>query len=169
MHKQDRAKHPGPMTELEYWNERAASLASIAQQLRADRLQKVARVLELAGSTYHPAFKRMCAEVDVAAHDAAENVRFLRPLQRYLEKLSTMDDFTALVEHFKPLLHVMLLIWKHSVTYSSSARFATLLREVCNDLIMQVRKCFTHGNVRQPVTAALSSRRHRGFIVPFMG
>ncbi|KAF6247881.1 dynein heavy chain, N-terminal region 1-domain-containing protein, partial [Scenedesmus sp. NREL 46B-D3] len=79
-------------------------------------------------------------DVESARQEASENVRFLQPLRRFLEKLNTMDDFVALADQFKPLLHVMLLIWKHSSSYSSSARFATLLREVCNDLIMQARK-----------------------------
>lgn len=80
-------------------------------------------------------------DVEAARQEAGENVRFLKPLRRFLEKINTMDDFVALADQFKPLLHVMLLIWKHSSSYSSSARFATLLREVCNDLIMQVRVC----------------------------
>jgi dynein heavy chain len=77
-------------------------------------------------------------DVEAARQEASENVKFLKPLRRFLEKVNTMDDFVALADQFKPLLHVMLLIWKHSSSYSSSARFATLLREVCNDLIMQV-------------------------------
>jgi dynein heavy chain len=77
--------------------------------------------------------------VQAARQEATENVRFLEPLRKLLEKLNTMDDFVALSDHFKPLLHSMLLIWKLSSSYSSSARFATLLREICNGLIMQVR------------------------------
>lgn len=65
-------------------------------------------------------------------------MRFLEPLRKLLEKLNSMDDFVALSDHFKPLLHSMLLIWKLSSSYNSSARFATLFREICNELIMQV-------------------------------
>lgn len=79
-------------------------------------------------------------DVQKSRQEATENVRFLEPLRKLLEKLNTMDDFVALSDHFKPLLHSMLLIWKLSSSYSSSARFATLLREICNDLIMQVRR-----------------------------
>lgn len=85
-------------------------------------------------------FAACCVQdVQKARQEATENVRFLEPLRKLLEKLNTMDDFVALSDHFKPLLHSMLLIWKLSSSYSSSARFATLLREICNDLIMQVR------------------------------
>lgn len=77
-------------------------------------------------------------DVEAARHEANENVKFLKPLRKYLEKLNTMDDFVGLTDQFKPLLHTLMLIWKNSKTYNSSARFATLLREICNDLIMQV-------------------------------
>lgn len=77
-------------------------------------------------------------DVEAARQEANENVKFLKPLRKYLEKLNTMDDFVALTDQFKPMLHTMLLIWRHSKCYNCSARFATLLREICNDLIMQV-------------------------------
>lgn len=51
-----------------------------------------------------------------------------------------MDDFTALTELFKPMFHTMLLIWKHSGFYYTSAKMVTLIREMCNDLIMQACK-----------------------------
>ena len=51
-----------------------------------------------------------------------------------------MDDFTALTELFKPMFHTMLLIWKHSGYYNTSAKMVTLIRETCNDLIMQACK-----------------------------
>ena len=51
-----------------------------------------------------------------------------------------MDDFTALIELFKPMFHTMLLIWKHSGHYNTSAKMVTLIREMCNDLIMQACK-----------------------------
>jgi dynein heavy chain len=51
--------YPGPLTELDFWAERAGNLNSIHDQLSSDRVQKVVKVLELARSTYHPAFERL--------------------------------------------------------------------------------------------------------------
>jgi len=67
-------------------------------------------------------------------------VKYLKPLRKYLEKMNSMDDFTALIELFKPMFHTMLLIWKHSGYYNTSAKMVTLIREMCNDLIMQACK-----------------------------
>ena len=78
-------------------------------------------------------------EVEAALAEAVDNVRFLTPLRKHLEKLSTMDDFVALADLFKPIMHTVLLIWKHSGHYCSATRLTTLLQEICNDLINQVR------------------------------
>ncbi|KAF6251999.1 flagellar outer dynein arm heavy chain beta [Scenedesmus sp. NREL 46B-D3] len=51
--------YPGPLTELDFWVERAGNLTSIYEQLCGEKIQKVVKVLELANSTYHPAFERL--------------------------------------------------------------------------------------------------------------
>lgn len=70
--------------------------------------------------------------------EANDNVKFLRPLKKYLEKLNGLDEFVALVELFKPIMHTLSLIWRYSANYNTSARFVTLMQQLCNDLIMQV-------------------------------
>ncbi|KAK9808985.1 hypothetical protein WJX72_007373 [[Myrmecia] bisecta] len=132
--------YPGPLTELDFWTERAANLNSIHQQLAGERIRKVVTVLELAKSTYFPAFNRLFKDVNLAMEEANDNVKFLKPLRKYLEKMNCSDDFTALVDLFKPAMHTLLLIWKHSGHYNTAARVVTLLRETCNDLIMQACK-----------------------------
>ena len=91
-------------------------------------------------------------DVQAAQEEATDNVRFLKLLRKNLDKLNLLDEFVALVPLFKPVFHTMLLIWKHSKYYNTSARFVTLLQEICNDLIMQVRtgssrERFYHGRM----------------------
>ena len=57
----------------------------------------------------------------------------------------------GLTELFRPIFHTLLLIWKHSRFYNTAGRLVTLIREVCNDLIMQTCK-FTPGG--SPAAAA---------------
>lgn len=70
------------------------------------------RILELARSTYFPAFERLSQEVAKEQEEATEIVRYLKPLKPYFEKLSMMDDFVALADVFVPILHILLLVWK---------------------------------------------------------
>eukprot|EP00201_Polytomella_parva_P017476 CAMPEP_0175071536 /NCGR_PEP_ID=MMETSP0052_2-20121109/19298_1 /TAXON_ID=51329 ORGANISM="Polytomella parva, Strain SAG 63-3" /NCGR_SAMPLE_ID=MMETSP0052_2 /ASSEMBLY_ACC=CAM_ASM_000194 /LENGTH=4543 /DNA_ID=CAMNT_0016338719 /DNA_START=12 /DNA_END=13643 /DNA_ORIENTATION=- len=132
--------YPGPMTELKFWNERSTNLNSIYEQLTGEKVQKVVTALELVNSTYHPAFLRLLKEVQACREEANENVKFLKPLHKYLDKLELMDEFISLVDLFKPIMHTLLLIWKHSRFYNTSARFVTLMQETCNSLIDQARK-----------------------------
>lgn len=103
------------------------------------------QILELSKSTYHPGFDRLCREVAAARVEANDNVKFLAPLQRYFEKLNMADEFPVLVELFKPIIHTLMLIWKHSKHYNTAARLVVLMREISNDLIMQACK-FVEGN-----------------------
>lgn len=41
---------------------------------------------------------------------------------------------------FKPMLHIILLIWKNSKHYNTPARLVVLMREICNSLIIQACK-----------------------------
>ena len=77
--------------------------------------------------------------------ESNDNVKFLAPLQRYFDKLNMADDFQMLVDLFKPIMHTLLLVWKHSGYYNTAPRLVVLIREVCNDLIMQACK-FLEGN-----------------------
>ena len=44
---------------------------------------------------------RLVEEVEAGAAEAADNVRFLAPLRRQLERLSGSDDFATLPDVFK--------------------------------------------------------------------
>ena len=75
-------------------------------------------MLDVTKSTYFPSFNRLCAEVSAARVEANNNVNYLAPLVRYLERLNMSDEFPALVEQFKPIMHLLLLVWKHSRYYN---------------------------------------------------
>ena len=101
------------------------------------------KVLDLTKSTYCTPFNRLCKEVSAACDEANDNKRYLATLQPTLEKLaSSMADaesFQALTEAFRPTVHLIMLIWKHSKYYNTPARLVVLMREICNDLIAQAR------------------------------
>eukprot|EP00898_Chlorokybus_atmophyticus_P007698 jgi/Chlat1/792/Chrsp104S01257 len=128
--------NPGPLAELEFWTAKAANLNSIHEQLSSEKVRKVVRALELAKSTYFPAFNRLCREVALGRLEANDNLQFLKPLRKYFERLNSPDaDFLQLAEMFKPIMHLLLLVWKHSKYYNTAARLVILMREICNDLI----------------------------------
>jgi dynein heavy chain len=97
----------------------------------------VVKVLEVTKSTYFPSFNRLCIEVSAARVEANNNVNYLNPLVRSFERLNMSDEFPQMSELFKPMMHLLMLTWKHSRYYNSAARLVVLMREICNDLITQ--------------------------------
>ncbi len=70
-----------------------------------------------------------------ARAEANSNVIQLEPLRPHLLALTT-DEFTSLPQRFGPMMHTVMLIWKHSRHYNSAARLVVLLRQICNDVIV---------------------------------
>ena len=138
-------ENPGPLAELEFWEDKAANLNAIHEQLSGSKIRKVVKVLEVTKSSYYPAFHRLCGEVAHARVEANDNVLFIKPLDKYFQRLNIGDEFPQLVEIFKPIMHVVLMVWKQSHNYNTPGRIVVLIREICNDLIMQSQK-FVAGN-----------------------
>mmetsp|Transcript_13737 Transcript_13737/g.31794 ORF Transcript_13737/g.31794 Transcript_13737/m.31794 type:complete len:4493 (-) Transcript_13737:49-13527(-) len=132
-------QNSGPQVELEFWYNKAQNLNSIHEQLSGERVRKVIKVLEVTKSTYFPAFNRLCKEVAQARMEANDNIVYLRPLERFFASLG-QEAFPELIPLFKPIMHTILLTWKHSKFYNTPARLVVLMREICNDLICQACK-----------------------------
>eukprot|EP00854_Cymbomonas_tetramitiformis_P010885 gene10885-12880_t len=49
------------------------------------------------------------------------------------------DEFKELDELFKPIFHMLMMLWTKSKYYNTAARLVVLVREICNDLIQQAR------------------------------
>ncbi|CAM9131888.1 unnamed protein product, partial [Ectocarpus fasciculatus] len=132
--------HPTPDVEIEFWKNKAANLNSINDQLQGPRIRRVLRALDQSKSTYCTTFARLCKEVFTARMEANDNTKYLRTLEVWFQNLNGEDDFPKTVELFKPMLHIILLIWKNSKHYNTPARLVVLMREICNSLIAQATK-----------------------------
>lgn len=128
---------PTPDAEIAFWKAKAANLNAIFDQLQSARVRKILRALDQSKSTYCTTFARLCKEVFTARIEANDNVKYLRTLEQWFLRLKDCDDFPTLTELFKPMLHIILLIWKNSKHYNTPARLVVLIREICNALINQ--------------------------------
>jgi dynein heavy chain len=132
--------HPTPDMEIEFWRNKAANLNSIFEQLQGPEIRRVLRALDQSKSTYCTTFARLCKEVFAARLEANDNTKYLRTLEVWFQALNSEDDFQKTVELFKPMLHIILLIWKNSKHYNTPGRLVVLMREICNSLIVQATK-----------------------------
>ena len=128
--------HPTPDVEILFWKTKANNLNSIFQQLQSPGTRSVLKSLDQAKSTYCTTFARLCKEVYAARLEANDNTKNLKTLEKWVNKLNE-DDFGNLPAIFRPLLHTLMLIWKHSSYYNTPSRLVILVREMCNSIIEQ--------------------------------
>ena len=137
------SSHPGPLAELKFWADKARHLNSIQQQLTGERIRKVMKVLDLTKSTYSSPFNRLMKEVAAASAEATSNSKFLSTLKDPFTKLQDIavdgEAFQNLTQIFRPIMHQLMLVWKHSRFYNTPARLVVVMRQICNDLIQQSR------------------------------
>eukprot|EP00163_Fabomonas_tropica_P031151 TRINITY_DN730_c1_g2_i2.p1 TRINITY_DN730_c1_g2~~TRINITY_DN730_c1_g2_i2.p1 ORF type:complete len:4514 (+),score=1634.66 TRINITY_DN730_c1_g2_i2:234-13775(+) len=126
--------NPGPLVELDFWAQKAASLQSVYDQLQDPKVQKVIEILRKSRSSYYASFDRMHTELVQGLEEATSNNNFLRPLRPYFETL-TNQALTEQEENFRPMVHVCSLIWQNSAHYNTTGRMVVLMREICNALI----------------------------------
>jgi dynein heavy chain len=132
-----RGEHAGPLEELRFWRNRAANLNAVFTQLQTQRVRRVLKFLDQSKSTYNMPFAKLCKEVFQARSEANDNVKFLAPLEAWLKRLDSDPDYHNLADTFRPLMHLILLVWKNSRYYNTPARLVVMMREVCNALISQ--------------------------------
>ncbi|CAM9724126.1 unnamed protein product, partial [Phaeothamnion confervicola] len=114
--------HPTPDVEMEFWKHKANNLNSIFEQLQGPNIRRVLRALDQSKSTYCTTFARLCKEVFTARLEANDNTKYMRTLEDWFDRLNNDTDFPGLLQLFKPMLHIILLIWKNSKHYNTPAR-----------------------------------------------
>jgi dynein heavy chain len=127
--------HPLPDAELTFWRNKAAQLDAVFEQLQSERLRRVLQYLDTNQSTFCEPFAKLCKEVFAARGEAKDNVKFLATVQGYVTQLISNSDFGELPALFRPLMHTLLLIWKHSKFYNTPARLVVFIRQVINAII----------------------------------
>eukprot|EP00698_Gefionella_okellyi_P021190 TRINITY_DN679_c0_g2_i1.p1 TRINITY_DN679_c0_g2~~TRINITY_DN679_c0_g2_i1.p1 ORF type:complete len:4462 (-),score=1316.63 TRINITY_DN679_c0_g2_i1:16-13401(-) len=134
------ATQPGPLAEVSFWTDHSKNLNFICEQLQSEKIRKVIKILELTKNQYAPAFSRLVKDVETARMEANDNAIHLRPLRKLFQRLNTEPDFTAIVDLFIPMMHMILLVWKSSKSYNTAGRLVVLIREICNDIIQQAAR-----------------------------
>lgn len=152
--------NPDPLTELEFWKNKAENLNSIYKQLQSEKIKKVLKFLEQNKSTYTGPFGKLQKDVQTARTEANDNYRYLVTLEGLFKSLTDETaDFTRLPELFFPIMHTILLIWKNSTYYNTPSKLVVLIREICNAIISQAfsfingEQIFAHIKAEEPKEA----------------
>ncbi|XP_061771898.1 dynein axonemal heavy chain 11 [Nerophis ophidion] len=128
--------NPGPSAELKFWASRKSNIQSIYHQLQSPVVEKMAKMLEIMDSSYHPVIKTLKGNVFDALQEAKDIDLHLQPLYGQLSQLE--QDGLPQFEGSIPLLfHLLFLIWTNCQAYQRPTRIVVLLQELCNLLIEQ--------------------------------
>ncbi|XP_042345657.1 dynein axonemal heavy chain 11 [Plectropomus leopardus] len=128
--------NPGPSAELTFWASRKSNIQNIYHQLQSPVVQKMAKMLEMMDSSYHPTIKSLIGNVFDALQEAQDIDLHLQPLHAQLTKLEK-EEFPHLETVIPVLFHTLCLIWTNCQSYQKPARIVVLLQELCNLFIEQ--------------------------------
>lgn len=121
-------QHPDPLMEMEFWRAKASDLTSLHEQLQNPRMKDVLSTLEDMKSQLAARFELMAQDVVILRNEAIENTKYLNTMKEYFETLRDEMDFLRLDQVFYPMLHNMLLVWKHSTSYNTKPRLIVWCR-----------------------------------------
>ncbi|TKS81941.1 Dynein heavy chain 17, axonemal [Collichthys lucidus] len=128
--------NPGPNEELKFWASRTSNIQNINHQLQSPIVQKMAQMLEMMDSSYHPTIKALIGNVFDAFQEAQDIDLHLQPLHAQLSQLEK-EGFPHLETLIPALFHTLFLIWTNCQSYQRPARIVVLLQELCNLFIEQ--------------------------------
>nr|XP_026486610.1 dynein beta chain, ciliary [Vanessa tameamea] len=136
----ENGQNPLPSVELAFWRSRLSNLNYIYDQLRTDRVRCMAVILEKTTSAYYPCFSRLFKNIVSALAEAREIDLYLHTLEKHFQALED-TDFTECQPLFRPLFHVICMVWRDSKYYCSSSKLMVLIKQISNLLIYQAKKC----------------------------
>ncbi|XP_054276549.1 dynein beta chain, ciliary [Macrosteles quadrilineatus] len=141
-------QNPTPIAEITFWEGRLRNLQFIYEQLRDERVWKMAVILERTDSAYFPCFKNIFRNIVAALTEAKDICKFLKPLAKHFTTLEE-TDFSDVAPCLKPLMHVVCLVWANSRYYCNSGKIIILLKEICNLIIHQAKRYLDPSSIFQ--------------------
>ncbi|XP_075210990.1 dynein heavy chain at 93AB [Lycorma delicatula] len=141
-------QNPVPTAEINFWNGRLRNLQNIYEQLRDERVRKMATILERTDSAYFPCFRNLFRNIVAALAEAKDIAKYLKPLLKHFALLEE-TDFADVAIYLKPLMHTVCLVWSHSRYYCNSGKIIVLLKEICNLVIQQAKKFLDPSSIFQ--------------------
>ncbi|KAM8977325.1 uncharacterized protein RCH25_043181 [Pelodytes ibericus] len=126
---------PGVYDEQDMWRMHIQNLQSISKQLSCAEVQEIVCLLEDARSTYGHSVAAVTQDVKKALSQAEENITFLKTLLHWYKQMKLAKS-TEKQKYFLPMLHNLLLVWKHSRYYHQNKIFLNLLRLMSNEVVI---------------------------------
>ncbi|KAK8861127.1 hypothetical protein M9Y10_012822 [Tritrichomonas musculus] len=120
-----------PLDEVKYWKKRRQNLEMIKKQFDAEEVKTVVEALQESSQPFVQQFEQVVNDTNDAYDLAIETERSLQPLHSFLEQIDTVGaDLDALNEMYKPVFHLLYLMYTKTTWYHSPRHLCSLLRRV---------------------------------------
>jgi hypothetical protein len=130
----------GVILEIQFWPKKLSNLSSIQRQLESLDMRRTLDALNLAQSPLVPQFADMAKQLSQNIAHAKETACFTAPLADWFRGMHSASLSAAeLISNLPQILHMLLLVWKHSSYYRRPARMVRLLRNFSQDIIQFAR------------------------------
>ncbi|XP_075240849.1 dynein beta chain, ciliary-like isoform X3 [Convolutriloba macropyga] len=150
---------PCVVHEEALWHERVISLRKIQSQLHSETTRDLVAYLEQQNNKYATGVHEMRNELKKAVDEALDNIRFLKPLQRWLEEISVSNSVDQVGKLFRPLVHTMQLMWEYSGHYHKKTFFHNLVSLVANQVTLKACS-FVNSNLLEDTKMAFEDLKY---------
>jgi len=134
-----KASGEGPMSEVNFWRDRNATLSALYEQLSMDYVKTMIQVMELAHVNLMALFKKHMADLLKLYTEAKDNVKFLSTLERHFKNISS-GNLSIIQETIPSMLNSLRMVWIISRHYNKDARMFPLMMLIAKEIADKVAK-----------------------------
>ncbi|KAG2470484.1 DYH10 protein, partial [Polypterus senegalus] len=130
----------GPLAEIEYWRERAATLSAINEQLKLPVVKKILEVMVHADPVTVQNFDLTVNELSKFHVEAVDNVKFLGTLERHFKNIAAGSGFNIILDTIPQMMNGLKMVWIISSHYNKDERMVPLMERIAWELSDRVSR-----------------------------
>ncbi|XP_076006843.1 dynein axonemal heavy chain 10 [Genypterus blacodes] len=121
---------PGPLAEIEFWQERTAILSALSEQLKQSVVKKIMDVMTKADAVTVQTLEGTIGELTKYHVEAEDNFLFLSTLERHFKDLAAGANFAMILETIPCLMSSLHIVWIISSHYNTYERMVPLMERI---------------------------------------
>ncbi|KAL9651290.1 hypothetical protein ABK040_001243 [Willaertia magna] len=129
----------GPLSEIDYWRTRHASLGTIWEQLSTKPVKTALEVLRYYDAQLLPGFDDQYQELTKLYNESTENVKFLSTLERHFKNISqARGSLTQIFDTLPSMMNAIRMVWVISRYYNTDKRMIPLMELIAQEICLKV-------------------------------
>ncbi|KAJ3336288.1 Dynein heavy chain 10, axonemal, partial [Gonapodya sp. JEL0774] len=146
-------KGNGPMSEVEYWRDRNASLSALHEQLDQPLVHTIHQILSHALSPIATALDAQLSDLGRHHAEAKDNVKFLSTLERHFKNIG-QAPLETVADSLLSLMNAVRMVWIISRHYNRDERMVPLMQRIAWEIANRVSEVVDVKNIlADPVKA----------------